>query len=64
MCVYSLFRLDLNRNMRCVRVYSCSTHFNPVNASLQLALRQWATQFPREGADFNIIAPSPQLVGH
>ena len=47
-----------------VRPALCSTHFTPVDAALKSALHQWKSQFPREGADFNIIAPSPQLVGH
>jgi hypothetical protein len=41
----------------------CSERFAPVRGALTNALREWSA-FPIEGADFNIIAPTPQLVGH
>eukprot|EP01051_Picozoa_sp_SAG22_P008639 SAG22_NODE_670_length_7987_cov_2.733519_1_plen_1844_part_00 len=41
----------------------CSELFAPVRGALTNAIQEWSA-FPIEGADFNIIAPTPQLVGH
>ena len=41
----------------------CLEHFAQPRTALDAALEEWAS-FPIEGADFNIVAPSPQLVGH
>ena len=46
------------------RAALCAGAFGSVWSGLHEALSEWPAKFPAEGADFNIVAPSPQLVGH
>ena len=46
------------------RAALCAGAFRSVWSGLHEALSEWPAKFPAEGADFNIVAPSPQLVGH
>jgi hypothetical protein len=41
----------------------CMRHFAAPRQALDVAIKEWA-RFPVEGADWNLVAPSPQLVGH
>ena len=65
----SLFRTvyminaNLSRSAAANRRKLCTDHFAEPRQALEAALKDWSS-FRKEGADFNIVAPSPQLVGH
>ena len=54
----------LQHLLQCYAARELDNGETPLDVVIGAAASEWPAKFPAEGADFNIVAPSPQLVGH